>query len=161
MISNREVIGAVEELILSLKQPSPHASLYSVGKTYELISLLYEHCTSSAAGQSKKPDESFGAVLKYINSHYTENISSKDVSQKFGYDETYFCRRFKKSTGITTMSYIRMLRLELAQKLLKETNESICNISWKCGFADTHYFSNCFKKHFGTSPTEFRKLNAN
>jgi len=60
-------------------------------------------------------------------------------------------------TGITTMNYIRILRLELAQKMLEETPESISNISLKCGFSDTHYFSNCFKKHFGISPSEFRQ----
>ena len=127
-----------------------------MGKTYELISLLYEHC-AIASGQPKKQDERFGMVLEYINSHYTENISSKDISHKFGYDETYFCRRFKEATGITTMSYIRILRLELAQKLLKETNESIGNISWKCGYSDTHYFSNCFKRYWGMTPTQIRE----
>lgn len=153
--SNPEIIISISKLADSLKKDSPHNSLYAVGKTYELLSLLYEHCVITS-GQPRKPDARFGMVLEYINNHYTEDISAKDISHKFGYDETYFCRRFKEATGITTMNYIRILRIELAQKLLKETDESITNISWKCGYADTHYFSNCFKRQVGMTPTEFR-----
>ncbi len=156
LIRHPEIITSMNDLIASLPKESSHNSLYAIGKVYEMISLLYEHCILSS-GQPKKPDERFGKVLEYINSHYTEDISAKDISKKFGYDETYFCRRFKEATGITTMNYIRILRLELAQKLLKETNESISNISWKCGYADTHYFSNCFKRQFAMTPTQFRE----
>lgn len=156
LIRHQEIIASMNELVDSLPKESSHNSLYAIGKVYEMISLLYEHCILSS-GPPKKPDERFGKVLEYINNHYTEDISAKDISKKFGYDETYFCRRFKEATGITTMNYIRILRLELAQKLLKETNESISNISWKCGYADTHYFSNCFKRQFGMTPTQFRE----
>ena len=158
IITNLEIITSINELIDSLQKESSHNPLYAIGKTYELISLLYEHCIISS-GQPRKPDERFGMVLEYVNNHYTEDISAKDISRRFGYDETYFCRRFKEATGITTMNYIRILRIELEQKLLKETNESIGNISWKCGYTDTHYFSNCFKKLIGMTPTEFRDGN--
>jgi len=156
LIRHPEIISSMRELVDSLPKESTHNSLYAIGKVYEIISLLYEHCIIYS-GQFKKPDERFSKVLEYINSHYTEDISAKDISKKFGYDETYFCRRFKEATGITTMTYIRILRLELAQKLLRETKESISNISWKCGYADTHYFSNCFKRQFGMTPTQFRE----
>ena len=155
LITRPEIIASMNELIDSLQTDCSHNSLYAIGKTYEIISLLYEHCILST-GQSRKQDERFGKVLEYINNHYTEDISAKDISHKFGYDETYFCRQFREATGITTMNYIRILRLELAQKLLRDTKESIGNISWKCGYADTHYFSNCFKRQFGITPTQFR-----
>ncbi len=158
LIRHPEIISSMRELVDSLPKESSHNSLYAIGKVYEMISLLYEHCMICSS-QPKDLDERFGKVLEYINSHYTENISAKDISKKYGYDKTYFCRRFKEATGITTTSYIRILRLELAQKLLRETKENISNISWKCGYADTHYFSNCFKRHFGVTPTEFRQTN--
>ena len=47
--------------------------------------------------------------------------------------------------------------MEMAQKLLQSTDEEIGGIAWKCGYADVCYFSNCFKKHSGYSPTEFRR----
>ena len=145
-----------------IRELAPHAAtdgefhpLCTIGKIYEIIGLLCQHC-SIGSGQIHKPDERFGMVLTYINSHYTEDISARDICQKFGYEETYFCRRFKEATGITTMRYIRILRLELAQKLLRDGREDIRTISWRCGFSDISYFSNCFKRHLGVTPTEFR-----
>lgn len=156
VVDHPKVIDPINKLVDSFAEESKRNSLYAIGKTYEFISLLYEHCKISSR-QTTKNDERFGMILEYVNSHFTENISAASISKIFGYDETYFCRRFKIVTGITTMNYIRILRLELAQKLLDETTESIGSISFQCGFSDTHYFSNCFKKHFGISPSEFRQ----
>lgn len=158
LVEHPTVLSSINELVNSLEADSTQHPLYATSKTYEVISFLYRYC-NPASRQSKKPDTRFGMVLEYINNHYTEDISARDISQQFGYDETYFCRRFKEATGITTMKYIRILRLELAQELLRQSNESITHISWKCGYADTHYFANCFKRHFGITPTEFRQRN--
>lgn len=151
---NAEVIKALDTLtaFLSDDQCSP---LRAVGKIYELIGLLYQHCTVSTR-QLHRPDERFGAVLSYISNHYTENISAKSISSQFGYDETYFCRRFKEATGITTMNYIRILRLEMAQRLLQTGTEDIRSIAFRCGFSDVSYFSNCFRRYWGVTPTECR-----
>ena len=129
--------------------------LFAMGKVYELIALFYRHC-SAGPDQISKTDKRFGRVLEYINSHYTENISARSISRKFGYDETYFCRCFKATTGIPTMKYIRILRLEKAQSMLKNDGDEIREIAWKCGFSDVSYFSNCFKRHFGITPSKYR-----
>ncbi|MBO5070825.1 MAG: helix-turn-helix transcriptional regulator [Roseburia sp.] len=150
------VAKAMDELEALLAAGNSCHPLCAIGKIYEIIGLFYQHCTADSR-QIHKPDERFGKVLEYINLHYAENISAKDISEKFGYDETYFCRRFKEATGITTMKYIRVLRLELAQKLLSGSKEEIQNIAWQCGFSDISYFSNCFKQQFGVTPTEFRR----
>ncbi len=103
-------------------------------------------------------DKGFGRVVEYINANYADRITARSISQKFGYNETYLCRRFKAATGITVMKYIKVLRLEQAQKLLRTTEEEVGDIAWKCGFPEVGYFSNCFKKNFGYTPSEFRKL---
>lgn len=150
-----KVSAAMDELISLLAAGEEYHPLCTVGKLYEVIGLFYQHCAVDAS-QVRKPDERFGAVLAYVNSHYTEDISAKNLSEKFGYDEAYFCRRFKEATGTNAAKYIRYLRLENAQHLLRTSRESIRNIALKCGFSDICYFSSCFKRQFGISPTEFR-----
>ena len=54
------------------------------------------------------------------------------------------------------MQYIRRLRLGKAKDLLINTDESIKDIAWKCGFADISHLSNSFKKKYGLSPIEYR-----
>lgn len=151
-----QVTEAVDRLLQILSAGENMNPLFAIGAIYEIIGVLHQYC----AGETKlihRIDDSFKSVLEYINSHYTERISAKDISQMFGYNETYFCRRFKAVTGITVMKYIQILRMELAQKLLKSSSEEIGNIAWKCGFADVSYFSNCFKRQFGVTPTGFRE----
>ncbi len=154
--NNVALSKVLDELVLLLTSEPKSNPLLTTGKIYEFIGLLYQNCMV-AFSHSKEPVKNFDIVLKYINRHFTEDITSRSISQKFNYDETYFCRRFKEATGITTMKYIRILRLELAQKLLKNSNESISNISLQCGFSDTHYFANCFKNQYKLTPTAFRE----
>ena len=99
-------------------------------------------------------DKKFHAIIKYVNDHFSEKITPKDISLKFGYNETYFCRRFKEVTGLTFTKYVQALRMEMAIKLLKAGKEEIRFIAWKCGYDDVSYFSNCFKCHFGFRPSE-------
>lgn len=139
-----EITHLIEELEKILNTESDCHPLCTVGKIYELIGLLYRNCSTDSKILHKQ-DERFCSVQEYINNHFTEDISSRDISRKFGYDETYFCRRFKKITGITSMNYIRILRIELARKLLRTTQNDIGNIASECGFSDICYFSNCFK----------------
>ncbi len=152
---NAEIFEAFLRLIDLVKDNTKNP-LCAVGIVYEILGLLYQHC----AADSKliyKFDQKFRVVIEYINEHFTEKITVKEISRKFGYDETYFCRRFREITGITAMRYIKILRLESAQKLLQSKEDEIGDIAWKCGFSDISYFSNCFKKQYGVSPSEFRK----
>ena len=152
------VVEAADRLIAFMDDKGEGNPLFAIGAVYELMGCLHQYCGGSTR-LIHKPDESFSAVLEYINDNFAQKISAKDVSEKFGYNETYFCRRFKAVTGIKLMRYIQALRMEQAQKLLKSSREEIGNIAWKCGYSDVSYFSNCFKKHFGYTPTEFRNSN--
>lgn len=152
---NAEIFEAFLRLIDLVKDNTINP-LCAVGIVYEILGLLYQHC----AADSKliyKFDKKFRVVIEYINEHFTEKITVREISRKFGYDETYFCRRFREITGITAMKYIKILRMENAQKLLQSKEDEIGDIAWKCGFSDISYFSNCFKKQYGVSPSEFRK----
>lgn len=149
------ITKVMKELTSLLSDTKKQHPLCSVSKIYELLGLFYQYCIVDAS-QIRKPDERFKDVLLYVNGHFTEDISSKTLSRQFGYDESYFCRRFKEATGTSPTKYIRYLRLEKAQHLLHTTSENICDIALRCGFSDICYFSNCFKRQFGISPSFFR-----
>ena len=70
--------------------------------------------------------------------------------------ESYFCRKFKRITGITVTNYIKTQRLEHARRLLEKTEESVRHIAISCGFIDAAYFTNCFKAMYKISPTKYR-----
>ncbi len=158
IVENAHLLKTMNRLVEILKSRGETNPLLAIGILYEIIGILYEYCDKSVKIIHKQ-EKGFSTILEYVNEHYAEKISSKDISNKFGYNETYFCRRFKEITGLTFSKYIQALRMECAQKLLKNTTDEIGIIAWKCGYGDVSYFSNCFKKHFGYSPTGFRRKN--
>lgn len=133
-------------------------TLSIIGYIYQLFGAFYQNL-SDEVSVNNEIDERFSNVLDYINEHYTEKISTSQISAKFGYDEAYFCRRFIKTTGLTTMKYIKILRLEAAEMLLKipGQTDSVSDIAFTCGFSDVSYFTKCFRKRFGITPTEILK----
>lgn len=129
--------------------------LETVGCLYSLLGLLFKHCIDENHSAPQNAQK-FDSVINYINSNFTANISVSDISRKFGYDESYFCRKFKKSTGVTVTQYIRTQRLERARELLQKTDESVRHIAISCGFIDAAYFTNRFRDAYGISPTKYR-----
>lgn len=65
-------------------------------------------------------DKRFRKIISFVDENYRWDISCASLSRKFGYDEAYFSRKFKEVTGLSPTVYIRVLRLEYAQKLLKK-----------------------------------------
>lgn len=156
VIDDNDLKEAVEQLIKMSENKASYHPLQAEGKIYEIIGILCSYATTTVKSENEN-EKKLHKVLKYVNEHYTDKISPYEISLKFGYNETYFCRRFKEVTGLTFTKYVQALRMELATKLLKEGKEEIRYIAWKCGYDDVSYFSNCYKKHFGFCPSEIYK----
>lgn len=155
VIKDERLTAVVDKLVDMLMMANGRNPLLEVGAVYELLGLLYQY-KDERVHIMERSVKGFSAILEYVNEHYVEKITSKTVSGMFGYNETYFCRRFSEVTGMTLNRYILALRMELAQKLLKNSKDEISIVAWKCGYSDVSYFSNRFKLFTGCSPTEFR-----
>ena len=154
VIDDVNLKNAIETLTAS---ELPYHPLQAEGKIYEILGILSRYGTIPSRIITET-DKGFHAIIKYVNDHFTDKITPKDISLQFGYNETYFCRRFKEVTGLNFTKYVQALRMEMAFKLLKEGKEEIRYIAWKCGYGDVSYFSNCFKSHFGLRPSEIYKM---
>lgn len=148
-----ELIACIDRITDAHKNTPKNHILDTLGDLYRLLGLIYTTCEPKENPQTPS-GEKFEDIIKYINEHFCEAISSCDISRKFGYDEAYFCRRFKKTTGMTAMRYIQILRLEKARRMLLEGGSSIKDICLSCGFSDTAYFTNCFKRLYKTTPAK-------
>lgn len=156
LVQNAPIRQRLDSIVDAHRQQSSNHPLQVIGELYDLLGLLYKHCVirDMVALPTQKH---FDQAIDYINTHYAENISSADLSERFGYTESYFCRKFKRQTGLTVMQYIQILRIEKARKLLVETQLSIREIAVQCGFSDTAYFTNRFKVLCKTTPTALRQ----
>lgn len=150
-----KIVQLADRIVKMKLNNNDYHPLETVGCLYQLLGLMCQYCIDDSHSSPEK-SENFDNVINYINANFTKNISALDISHKFGYDESYFCRKFKKITGITATQYIRTQRLEYACTLLKKTKESIRHIALSCGFMDAAYFTNCFKAMYGISPLKYR-----
>jgi len=71
--------------------------------------------------------------------------------------ESYFCRFFKSSTGMTLTQYLLEFRIKKAQVLLTQTDDPVARIAENVGIPDANYFSRVFRKSTGMSPAQFRR----
>lgn len=98
-------------------------------------------------------------VLKYLEAHYNESINSKSISEVLYYNQSYFCRVFKKNFGTAFCNYLCLFRLSSAKVMLEDSDKSITDIAFDTGFSSVSYFIKCFKKQYGISPNSFRLSN--
>lgn len=146
-----EIINATRELIEAKNRAN---SIFTQGKIYELIGLIFEH---SDLNNKSTSSIKMQQILEYIQNHYLEDISAKNICVEFGYTESHLCRMFKKHTGLTISKFVQTLRIENAKKLLQETDMDINQISEACGFLDFSYFCRCFRGFVRYTPSNFRK----
>ena len=93
----------------------------------------------------------------YIDKNFQRKITLAELSINLHYSTVSLTEHFRREFGETIMEYVMRRRVELSQKQMRETDDTIHEISERCGFADAEYFSRCFKKLVGVSPAQWRK----
>ncbi len=105
-----------------------------------------------------KPNE--GSVIREVKEFIMDNIDEKislsEVAEKAGVSVYYFCKLFKKSTGLTFTEYVNRQRVELAKGELVRTNHTVTHIAYAVGFHSLSQFNRCFNKYTGESPSNYR-----
>jgi len=96
-------------------------------------------------------------ALQFIQENYKEPVSVSQLANLCGFSEAHFMNFFKQSVGITCLEYIIQLRLKIAAHLLKTSNLSISDIALESGFNNLSNFNRKFKKHYHSTPSEYRK----
>ena len=99
--------------------------------------------------------------IEYIKNHINCKITIKTMSLELNYCENYLYKLFMEYLNISCKDYILKSKLEKACYLLSSTNNSLTSIAVETGYANIHYFSTSFKKHYLISPFQYRKDNKN
>ena len=95
-------------------------------------------------------------LLGYINVHYREPLTRKDIACAVGYNESYISHVFADNLNTTFKDYITSLRLDEAKTLLTDTDMTVSQISLVLGFGSIRSFNRIFLKQLHMSPLQYR-----
>lgn len=131
----------------------------------DLLAIMYENGIFLSESLVKNDDfehkqQKIKDLLTFINDHYSEKITMNDAANYLNVSRQYFCRYFKKSTGMSFVDFINDLRLRRASQEIALTSKSITDIALDHGFDNIGYFFKLYKLKYGQTPLSYRKNRA-
>lgn len=160
VLFSQETAKKVENKVLTLSQKKGFDSFL------EFQSLLYDLSVSkdqrllTNISFQQNTDffnsERIEKVYNYIKNNFNQKIMLNEAADILNMSTVSFGRLIKQRTGKTFVEFVNEVRLGYATRLLIETNKSISEICYECGFNNISNFNRTFKKKQGSTPTEFR-----
>ena len=152
----RRVRQDLDMLDQELKDKDAYTSAASVLLLEDVLLCALRHGTPIPPCTGETADK-VQYVARYISDHYSEPLTLQGAAHLAGLEETYFSRRFKRLTGFGFHEYLTQTRLLAAEHLLEESDLSMVSIAERCGFSNSNYFGDVFRRWKGLSPSNYRK----
>jgi AraC-like DNA-binding protein/ligand-binding sensor protein len=92
----------------------------------------------------------------YIAGHYGDPVDLDEIARVMHVSTFYFCKMFRKTTGLTFTDYLGRVRVEKAKNLLLNPHLRVSEIAYAVGFQSLTHFNRIFRKTTGEAPTAFR-----
>ena len=136
----------------------PAKKLDSTGK---LLSIFADYLSIKsneiAVRETNAEPPVIARARKYIEGHYTEDLSLGMVAKAMNTSLFYFCKLFSKAAGMPFTEFVSRTRVEKAKNLLLNKNLRVSEIAYEVGFQSLTHFNRVFRRIVGESPTDYRQ----
>jgi len=126
----------------------------------KLLAIFAQHLSMLSNQELVQHENAEPPVIRrakeYIQEHQAEDISLGQVARAVNTSTFYFCKMFKKITGINFTDYLSRVRIEKSKNLLLNPNLRVSEIAFEVGFQSLTHFNRVFKKVLGQTPTDYR-----
>lgn len=95
-------------------------------------------------------------MLAFVHANYSEKLTLNDIAAAASVSTRECIRCFRNTISQTPLEYVMEYRLNMARRLLDETEKSITDISLQCGFSSSAYFGKIFREKYDTTPLQYR-----
>lgn len=98
-------------------------------------------------------------VLEYVDAHHAEKITLTNLAAVARLSRMHFAMQFRLATGMSPREFVLHYRIQLSQKMLMDTTESLVNIALAVGFQSQSHFTTVFRQYVGETPHRWRDAN--
>ena len=161
---NSEQLLEIEWILYKLHQDYTKKNIGHISslKTYfKLLIILISSFYNNNKKDKNVVHFKLAKVISFIEENYTRPLTLKELSLKANMSSSNFSKVFKEKMLCSPLNYVISCRLKKSCDLLSKTDFSVMEISNFVGFEDSNYYSRQFKKHFGISPLQFKRLHDN
>lgn len=147
------VIKLLTKMKVEFKSKREYSEDLCLAFVNELLITVYRNAVKYEPSSSNEllPEK----IMKYITENYYRNITISELSDQFHICESTIFKSFKKNTGLKVTDYINFTRIMNAERLMRETDLTLTEISYRCGFNNFNYFCSVFKRYKNTTPGKF------
>ncbi|MGO4538236.1 AraC family transcriptional regulator [Paenibacillus sp. 2TAB19] len=148
------------QIMQEMQDQKPGFEMYMQTLVIQLLIICCRHVRQDSKGHWESPSlmhETISNIVKYINSHYGQELSLHLLAEKFYVSPYYLSRTFKEATGFTFVEYLNSVRVKEAKKLLEQSGMKVGMIAAKVGFGSVTHFGRVFKSVTGYVPLHYRK----
>jgi len=121
--------------------------------------LLRRHENHTISFCSANTDANIPKIIEYLTLNY-QSVTLKGAAEHFGFSISHFSALLKENTGHTFLQIIKDIKLGQACRALKNTRLSISAICEIVGYDNPEYFMKLFKKEYGMTAGEYRRVNS-
>lgn len=125
-----------------------------------LAQFFAEACVGPAATCCSGDPPCVAQAKQFVRLHLDEHFTTRQAAKALHLSESYFCRLFRRLTGMTFHAYVAQVRVEAVQAALRHTFQSVTEIAFAAGFQSMSDFNRVFKARIGMTPSQFRQRRA-
>ena len=145
----------MEEIGALMKSGGVDGDLAVGEKLFGFVRLLLSEGTEESRASEQRSVDFVRNVGQYVEANLGYELTTATISDALGYNRNYFCSLFKQNFGVSFSSYICEYRIKRAVEKFKGMGTPLSVIAGDVGFTDYCYFSRCFSRIMGVSPSKF------
>ena len=154
-------------MLLALRaylRDTPEAPFACMAQVNEIFAILlsdtpYRVLSDTENMTQTRNAERMHRILHYLETHYSEPVRLSEIAEREGLTQTYLSHLFREQLHIPFQDYLARLRLEAAMLLLRQSDTTLTDAAYACGFSDPKYLNQSFLKNLGMTPRQWLQEN--
>ena len=154
-------LGLVKKRLESLVQKEGLEGYIELLQVFHLLLQIKDREFLSCSGECPevyvKDLDQINRVYEYVFKNIRDGVSLQEAADMLNMAPASFCRYFKKKTRQTFMHYVKRVRIQIAARMLAETDKQITHICFESGYGNLANFNQQFKHMMKKTPSEYRR----